>query len=71
MPTPPTQDPTLPLLAEIASLKSALAAVQDAYTQSSLGLTAMQRVKRVERDNEATAIQPVNGETRWGHLEID
>ncbi len=64
-------DPTIPLLAEIASLKSALAAVQDAYTQASLELMAMQRVQRVERDDEATVSQPDNGETRWGHLEID
>jgi len=71
MSAPPAQDPTLPLLAEIASLKSALAAVQDAYTQASLELMAMQRVQRVERDNEATASQPDNGETRWGQLEVD
>lgn len=58
-------------LAEIASLKSALAAVQDAYTQASLELMAMQRVQRVERDNEATTSQPDNGETRWDQLEID
>ncbi len=64
-------DPTIPLLAEIASLKSALAAVQDAYTQASLELMAMQRVQRVERDDEATVSQPDNGETRWGQLEVD
>lgn len=37
MPTE-TPDPTLPLLAEIASLKSALATVQEAYTKASLEL---------------------------------
>jgi hypothetical protein len=70
MPTE-THDPTLPLLAEIASLKSALAAVQDAYTQASLELMSMQRVQRVERDETPTASQPDNDETRWGQLEVD
>jgi hypothetical protein len=69
-------DPTLPLLAEIASLKSALAAVQDAYTQASLELLAMQRVGLVETgdtdsDETPTASQPDNDETRWGQLEVD
>lgn len=35
---PETHDPTLPLLAEITSLKSALATVQEAYTKASLEL---------------------------------
>ena len=48
-----THDPTLPLLDEIASLKSALATVQDAYTKASLELMAMQRVQRVEPDDES------------------
>jgi hypothetical protein len=70
MPTE-THDPNLPLLAEIASLKSALAAVQDAYTQASLELMAMQRVQRVERDETPTTSQPNSDETRWGQLEVD
>jgi hypothetical protein len=73
MPTE-THDPTLPLLAEIASLKSALAAVQDAYTQASLELLAMQRVGLVETgdtDSDETAKQPDSDETRWGQLEVD
>lgn len=56
---------------EIASLKSALAAVQDAYTQASLELMAMQRVQRVERDETPTTSQPDSDETRWGQLEVD
>jgi len=70
----PTHDPTLPLLAEIASLKSALAAVQDAYTQASLELLAMQRVGLMETgdvDSDETATQPDSDETRWGQLEVD
>lgn len=67
----PPHDPTLPLLAEIAPLKSALAAVQDAYTQASLELMAMQRVQRVERDETPTTSQPDSDETRWGQLEVD
>lgn len=67
----PTYDPTLPLLAEIASLKTALAAVQDAYTRASLELMAMQRVQRVERDETPTTSQPDSDETRWGQLEVD
>jgi hypothetical protein len=67
----PTHDPTLPLFAEIASLKSALAAVQDAYTQASLELMAMQRVQRVEHDETLTTSQPDSDETRWGQLEVD
>ena len=71
MPTE-TPDPTLPLLAEIASLKSALAAVQDAYTKASLELLAMQRAHRVEPDDETTAMrQPDSDETRWEQLEVD
>lgn len=70
MPTE-TPDPTLPLLAEIASLKSALAAVQDAYTQASLELLAMQRAHRVEPDDETAMRQPDIDETRFGLLEID
>ncbi len=73
MPTE-THDPTLPLLAEIASLKSALAAVQDAYTKASLELLAMQRVGLVEAgdtDSDETATKPDNDETRWGQLEVD
>jgi hypothetical protein len=70
MPTE-THDPTLPLLAEIASLKSALAAVQDAYTQASIELMAMQRVQRVECDETLTTSQPDSYETRWGQLEVD
>ena len=67
-----THDPTLPLLDEIASLKSALATVQDAYTKASLELMAMQRVQRVEPDDETTAMrQPDSDETRFGLLEID
>jgi len=69
---PETPDPTLPLFAEIASLKSALAAVQDAYTKASLELLAMQRAHRVEPDDETTAMrQPDSDETRWGQLEVD
>ncbi len=67
----PPHDPTLPLLAETASLKSALAAVQDAYTQASLELMAMQRVQRVEPDETPTTSQPDSDETRWGQLEVD
>lgn len=73
MPTE-THDPTLPLLAEIASLKSALAAVQDAYAQASLELLAMQRVRLVEAgdtDSDETAVKPDNDETRWEQLEVD
>jgi hypothetical protein len=70
MPTE-TPDPTLPLLAEIASLKSALAAVQDAYTKASLDLLAMQRAHRVEPDDETATRQPDSDETRFGLLEID
>lgn len=70
--SPETYDPTLPLLDEIASLKSALATVQDAYTKASLELMAMQRVQRVEPDDETTAKrQPDSDETRWGQLEVD
>ena len=70
--SPETYDPTLPLLDEIASLKSALAAVQDAYTKASLELMAMQRVQRVEPDDETTAMrQPDSDETRWEQLEVD
>ena len=69
---PETQDPTLPLLAEITSLKSALATVQDAYTKASLELMAMQRVQRVEPDDKTTAMrQPDSDETRWEQLEVD
>ena len=64
-------DPTLPLLAEIASLKSALAAVQDAYTKASLELLAMQRAHRVEPDDETAMRQPDSDETRWEQLEVD
>ena len=67
----PTHDPTLPLFAEIASLKSALAAVQDAYTQASIELMAMQRVQRVDRVEIPTTSQPDSDETRWGQLEVD
>lgn len=64
-----TYDPTLPLLDEIASLKSALATVQDAYTKASLELMAMQRVQRVEPDDETTAMrQPDSDETQWNSL---
>ena len=70
MPTE-TPDPTLPLLAEIASLKSALAAVQDAYTKASLELLAMQRAHRVEPDDETAMRQPDSDETRWEQLEVD
>lgn len=70
MPTE-TPDPTLPLLAEIASLKSALAAVKDAYTKASLELLAMQRVHRVEPDDETAMRQPDSDETRWEQLEVD
>lgn len=70
MPTE-THDPTLPLLAEIDSLKSALAAVQDAYTQASIELMAMQRVQRVDRVEIPTTSQPDSDETRWGQLEVD
>lgn len=66
-----TPDPTLPLLAEIASLKSALAAVQDAYTKASLELLAMQRAHRVEPDDETAMRQPDSDETRWEQLEVD
>jgi len=72
--SPETYNPTLPLLDEIASLKSALAAVQDAYTQASLELLAMQRVRLVEAgdtDSDETATKPDNDETRWGQLEVD
>ena len=69
--SPETHDPTLPLLAEIASLKSALATVQDAYTKASLELMAMQRVQRVEPDDETAMRQPDSDETRFGLLEID
>jgi hypothetical protein len=70
--SPETYDPTLPLLDEIASLKSALAAVQDAYTKASLELLAMQRAHRVEPDDETTAMrQPDSDETRWEQLEVD
>jgi len=59
-------------LAEAASLKKALATtVQDAYTQASLELMAMQRVQRVERDETPTTSQPDSDETRWGQLEVD
>jgi hypothetical protein len=72
---PETPDPTLPLFAEIASLKSALAAVQDAYTEASLELLAMQRVGLVgadDTDSDETAAKPDNNdETRWGQLEVD
>jgi hypothetical protein len=51
-------DLTLPLLAEIASLKSALAAVQDAYTKASLELLAMQRVGLVEAGDSDRARTP-------------
>ena len=64
-----TPDPTL--LAEIASLKSALAAVQDAYTKASLELLAMQRAHRVEPDDETAMRQPDSDETRWEQLEVD
>ena len=70
MPTE-TPDPTLPLLAEIASLKSALATVQEAYTKASLELLAMQRAHRVEPDDETAMRQPDIDETRFGLLEID
>ena len=70
MPTE-TPDPTLPLLAEIASLKSALATVQEAYTKASLELLAMQRAHRVEPDDETAMRQPDSDETRFGLLEID
>ena len=70
MPTE-TPDPTIPLLAEIASLKSALAAVQDAYTKASLELLAMQRAHRVEPDDETAMRQPDSDETRWEQLEVD
>lgn len=66
-----TPDPTLPLLAENASLKSALAAVQDAYTKASLELLAMQRAHRVEPDDETAMRQPDSDETRWEQLEVD
>jgi len=69
--SPETYDPTLPLLDEIASLKSALAAVQDAYTKASLELMAMQRVQRVEPDDETATRRPDSDETRWGQLEVD
>ena len=68
---PETPDPTLPLLAEIGSLKSALAAVQDAYTKASLELLAMQRAHRVEPDDETAMRQPDSDETRWEQLEVD
>ncbi len=70
MPTE-TLDPTLPLLAEIASLKSALATVQEAYTKASLELLAMQRAHRVEPDDETAMRQLDSDETRFGLLEID
>lgn len=70
MPTE-TLDPTLPLLAEIASLKSALATVQEAYTKASLELLAMQRAHRVEPDDETAMRQPDSDETRWEQLEVD
>lgn len=66
-----TYDPTLSLLDEIASLKSALATVQDAYTKASLELLAMQRVHRVEPDDETAMRQPDSDETRWEQLEVD
>ena len=66
-----TYDPTLPLLDEIASLKSALATVQDAYTKASLELMAMQRAHRVEPDDETAMRQPDSDETRWEQLEVD
>ena len=66
-----TYDPTLPLLDEIASLKSALATVQDAYTKASLELLAMQRAHRVEPDDETAMRQPDSDETRWEQLEVD
>ena len=69
--SPETYDPTLPLLDEIASLKSALATVQDAYTKASLELLAMQRVHRVEPDDETAMRQPDSDETRWEQLEVD
>ena len=58
-------------LAEAASLKKALTAVQDAYTQASLELLAMQRVQRVDRVEIPTTSQPDSDETRWGQLEVD
>lgn len=46
--------------------------MQDAYTKASLELMAMQRVQRVEPDDETTAMrQPDSDETRFGLLEID
>ena len=69
--SPETYDPTLPLLDEIASLKSALATVQDAYTKASLELLAMQRAHRVEPDDETAMRQPDSDETRWEQLEVD
>ena len=51
-------------LAEAASLKKALAAVQDAYTQASIELMAMQRVGRVEGDEAKGGERSVKGLTR-------